>query len=156
MRRAVTGLALAIMMTGAALQAGPAAAMSPGGAGLITLTVDQAAVMRLDEPAGTIILGNPLIADAAVQDAETLVLTGRSFGVTNLIILDSGGREILNRQVSVGGTAGHLVTVHRATIRTSLSCTPDCESAPMVGDDSSAFDEITGQITSRNGLSVPQ
>lgn len=125
--------------------------------GVVALTVDQATVLRLAAPAGTIILGNPLIADASVQDSETLVLTGRSFGVTNIIVLGAGGEEILNAQLAVGGAAAagsHVVTLHRAASRTSLSCTPECEQAPMVGDDADIFDRLASQITTRTGLSL--
>ena len=126
-------------------------------AGVLTLGVDQATVLRLAKPAGTIILGNPLIADASVQDARTLVLTGRSFGITNIIVLDAQGAEVLNTQlsVSVGASGSHQVTLHRATSRMSLSCTPECEQAPMVGDDADLFDRLTAQITTRNALSTP-
>ncbi|MEM7530470.1 MAG: pilus assembly protein N-terminal domain-containing protein [Pseudomonadota bacterium] len=101
-------------------------------AGLVPLAIDQATVLRLSRPAGTIILGNPLIADASVQDAETLVLTGRSFGITNIIVLDANGDEVLNTQLTVrsSGSSSHIVTVHRATARSSFSCTPECETAP--------------------------
>lgn len=124
--------------------------------GFVSLGVDQATVIRLARPAGTVILGNPLIADASVQDTETLVLTGRSFGITNIIVLDGQGAEVLNAQLSVGmgGSNAHVVTVHRATARTSLSCTPDCEQAPMVGDDKDFFENLTAQITTRNALSL--
>lgn len=151
-RRFGRGALLVCAIAGAiAFEDAPATA-----AGVVTLGVDQATVLRLAKPAGTIILGNPLIADASVQDSETLILTGRSSGVTNIIVLDADGLEVLNTQLSVGGgSAGsHVVTLHRATARTSLSCTPECEQAPMVGDDAGLFERLTSQITARNALSA--
>ena len=57
----------------------------------VIVIVDQAKIFRVSRPAATIIIGNPAIVDATVEDDQTLVLTGRAFGVTNLIVLDSKG-----------------------------------------------------------------
>ena len=57
----------------------------------IEVTMNQAKIVKLSRAADTIIIGNPEIADASVQDASTVVLTGKGFGVTNLVILDEAG-----------------------------------------------------------------
>ncbi|TIL55424.1 MAG: hypothetical protein E5Y81_23815, partial [Mesorhizobium sp.] len=51
------------------------------GAG-IEVTMNQAKIVKLSRAADTIVVGNPAIADASVQDASTIVLTGKGFGVT--------------------------------------------------------------------------
>ena len=63
--------------------------------------MNQAKIVKLARPADTIVVGNPAIADAAVQDASTIVLTGKGFGVTNLVILDGDGNPIVDEQVTV-------------------------------------------------------
>ncbi len=63
--------------------------------------MNQAKILKLSRAADTIIIGNPEIADASVQDASTVVLTGRGFGVTNLVILDEAGAPIIDEQVIV-------------------------------------------------------
>src|ERR1019366_2351496 len=50
----------------------------------ITVGVDRAQVLRVSRPADVFIVGNPAIADATVQDSQTLVITGKSFGSTNI------------------------------------------------------------------------
>ena len=60
----------------------------------LLVTVDQAAVLQLTAAAGTIIIGNPAIAEATMVDNTTIVITGRSFGTTNLIVLDANGTII--------------------------------------------------------------
>ncbi|MEZ5799399.1 MAG: pilus assembly protein N-terminal domain-containing protein [Nitratireductor sp.] len=75
------------------------AAMAEEGTGEpVTVIVDRAKVFRISRPAATVIIGNPSIADATVEDEKTLVLTGRSFGVTNLIVLDAMGILSLTRR----------------------------------------------------------
>ena len=70
------------------LAAGAASAAQPSGAPeSVVVLVDQAKVVRLPEKAQTVIVGNPAIADVAVQRNGVMVVTGKSFGVTNLIEL---------------------------------------------------------------------
>ena len=70
------------------------------GAG-IEVTMNQAKIVKLSRAADTIVVGNPAIADASVQDASTIVLTGKGFGVTNLVVLDQEGRPIVDEQITV-------------------------------------------------------
>lgn len=95
----------------------------------IEVTMNQAKIVKLSRAADTIIIGNPEIADASVQDASTVVLTGKGFGVTNLVILDDTGAPIIDEQVMVSrATASTLRIYRRASVQT-LSCTPYCESS---------------------------
>lgn len=95
----------------------------------IEVSVNQAKVLKLTRAADTIIIGNPQIADASVQDATTIVLTGKNFGSTNLVVLDGDGAPIVDQQVVVSrNEAGTLRIYRRAAIQT-LSCTPNCEAA---------------------------
>ncbi len=95
----------------------------------IEVVMNQAKIVKLARPADTIVIGNPEIADASVQDAMTIVLTGKGFGVTNLVVLDSDGAPIVDEQVFVSrGTASSVRVYRRASVQT-LSCTPYCEGA---------------------------
>ncbi len=44
---------------------------------------DQAKVIKMPDRATTIVIGNPLIADVAIQPGGLAVVTGKSFGDTN-------------------------------------------------------------------------
>jgi Flp pilus assembly secretin CpaC len=95
----------------------------------IEVTMNQAKIVKLARAADTIVIGNPAIADASVQDASTVVLTGKGFGVTNLVVLDEMGNPIIDEQVTVTrGTASTVRIYRRAQVQT-LSCTPFCESS---------------------------
>ncbi|MEC9245627.1 MAG: pilus assembly protein N-terminal domain-containing protein, partial [Pseudomonadota bacterium] len=76
-----------------------------------------------------IVIGNPEIADAAVQDATTIVLTGKGFGVTNLVVLDLDGQPIVDEQVVVSRQSASSVRIYRRANVQTLSCTPYCESS---------------------------
>ena len=81
--------------------------------------MNQAKIVKLARPADTIVVGNPAIADASVQDASTIVLTGKGFGVTNLVVLDVDGNPIVDEQVTVvRQTASSVRVYRRADIQT--------------------------------------
>ncbi|MFU0506846.1 pilus assembly protein N-terminal domain-containing protein [Pseudaminobacter sp. NGMCC 1.201702] len=98
------------------------------GAG-IEVVMNQAKIVKLTRPADTIVVGNPAIADASVQDATTIVLTGKGFGVTNLVVLDGDGSPIIDEQITVGRHAASSVRIYRRANVQTLSCTPYCESS---------------------------
>ncbi|MET3660582.1 pilus assembly protein N-terminal domain-containing protein [Aquamicrobium ahrensii] len=94
----------------------------------IQVIMNEARIVKLPRPADTIVIGSSAIADASVQDATTLVLTGKSFGMTNLVILDKQGAPIMDEQVTVVRQTASTVRVYRRADVTTLSCTPYCES----------------------------
>jgi Flp pilus assembly secretin CpaC len=122
----------------------------------VIVTVDRALVFRIPQPASTIIVGNPSIADATVEDDKTLVLTGRSFGVTNLIILDKDGTAIVDQTLVVRGHETNTVRIYRRANRETLACAPVCEPTLTIGDNAEAFAFASEQIRERNALSDQQ
>jgi Flp pilus assembly secretin CpaC len=121
--------------------------------GVINVLLDRALVVQVDQPADTVIIGNPMIADATVRDNKTLIVTGRSFGTTNLIILDKDGRTIADNLVTVSAADDNLVTVYSRPGRQTYSCTPVCAPTIAIGDDSSTFGGRRDQISGRDELS---
>lgn len=94
---------------------------------LMTVYMDHARVLKLDRPISKVIVGNSDVADATVADAKTIVLTGRAFGTTNLVILDTDGNAMVDERILVSIDEGNTVRVFRQTNRSILSCTPNCE-----------------------------
>jgi hypothetical protein len=119
----------------------------------VIVTVDRAKVFRISRPASTVIIGNPSIADATVEDDVTLVLTGRSFGVTNLIVLDLDGNPIVDETIVVRGHEANTVRIYRRDERVTLACAPICEPTLTIGDNSDTFEFAQQQIEARNALS---
>ena len=95
----------------------------------IEVVMNQAKIVKLSRDADTIIVGNPLIADAAVKDARTIVITGKGFGVTNFVVLDTKGNPVVDEQVIVSRSVAETIRVYRRASVQTLSCTPFCESA---------------------------
>jgi Flp pilus assembly secretin CpaC len=124
--RSIAALALGLLVTGPVL----AETTDP-----ISVKVNMARILRISAPAATVIIGNPGVADITIQDPQTLVLTGRSFGQTNLIVLDSAGNPVADTIISVVQGQSDMVTVYLGSARTTLSCEPVCQPTIMLGDD---------------------
>jgi Flp pilus assembly secretin CpaC len=142
--------------------AGPRSAMAQTAANAaerpdaVAVMVDQAKVIRLPEKTQTVIVGNPMIADITVQKNGILVVTGKSFGVTNFIALDANGSLLAESRVTVRAATDAVVTVQRGMERESYSCAPQCQPAIQLGDSTRFFGEVGGQAISRNQMSSPQ
>lgn len=121
---------------------------------VIAVTVDNAKVMRLPEKTRTVIVGNPIIADVSLQKNGILILTGKSFGATNLIALDGAGEMLAESTISVQAPQASVVMVQRGLDRESYSCTPDCQPSVQLGDSTKYFGEVSGQADARRNLAT--
>ena len=121
-----------------------ASAAMPASAEGIDVTMNQAKILKLSRAADTIIIGNPEIADASVQDASTVVLTGKGFGVTNLVVLDEAGAPIIDEQVIVSRSTAETLRIYRRASVQTLSCTPYCESSYKSDAEKSSEAEMNG------------
>ena len=98
----------------------------------VGVTLDFAKLISFDQPARTIIIGNPAIADGTLSDEYNLVLTGKATGVTNMIILGDMGQEVANLSINVISNNGQLTTVHHGASQRTYSCAGSCR--PVASD----------------------
>jgi Pilus formation protein N terminal region len=117
----------------------------------LTVALDEAKLLRLPDKVATIVIGNPMIADVSLQPGGLLVITGKGFGLTNLVALDRSGAVLLEKSIEVEGPRGELVVLYRGIERETYSCTPICERRITLGDSNVYFDAVIGQAGSRNG-----
>jgi Flp pilus assembly secretin CpaC len=112
-------------------------ALGPAGAAAapLSVNVNMAKILKIAAPAATVIIGNPGVADVTIQDPQTLILTGKSYGETNLIVLDSTGRAVIDTVVEVIQTSASVVTVYLGNSRSTLTCEPVCQPTITIGDD---------------------
>jgi Flp pilus assembly secretin CpaC len=113
----------------------------------IIIRLDQAKIVKLPEKTTTLVVGNPLIADASVQPGGIIVLTAKSFGLTNLVALDRNGVTLMEHPIQVLGPADSVVTLYRGIERETYSCMPNCERRIMLGDSATYFSAIMSQST---------
>jgi len=114
---------------------------------------DQSQLLRLPRPAAEIIIGNPSIADVTVQTGNLLVITGKTFGITNIIALDAERNVIWDERVLVRRDEAKVVNLQRGTQRQSFNCTPQCNPQIVIGDDATYFNAIKSASETKIGFS---
>jgi Pilus formation protein N terminal region len=123
----------------------------------ITVKTDETMLVKVTGKPGTVAIGNPSIADATVENGN-LFVTGRSFGSTNLIVLDQNGKELINFRISVQSGGDNNVVMFSAGARRSMACAPLCEASVQPGDDPNYAGQILSITQQKAALAgaVPQ
>jgi Flp pilus assembly secretin CpaC len=92
----------------------------------LNVEIDHATRVQLRAPAGSVIVANPRIADVTVVDANTLFITGKGYGVTEVIAVDTLGRPLFQSQVVVSAGSAGSVRVWRGGQATEMACGSSC------------------------------
>ena len=121
---------------------------------MIAVILDQAKIARLPETTATLIVGNPMIADVTMlKNNNTMVITGKGFGQTNLIAIDATGSLIEEEQIQVLPSKAVLV-LQSGSSRISYACDPTCVPTVQLGDEDKTFKEVGEQMSTRNGYAA--
>ena len=102
----------------------------------LSIDIDQSSRIQLRAPAGSVIVGNPNIADVTVVDANTLFITGKGYGVTEIVAVDALGRTVYQSQVVVTAGDTGRVRVWRGAQPTEMACASTC--SPSIRSDAGA------------------
>jgi hypothetical protein len=147
-----SSIAGSILRTGivAAISALSAAGAS---AGDLIVRYDQSQLLHLPRPASEVIVGNPSIADVTLQDGNLLVVTGKTFGITNVIALDAAHNVIQDQRVMVERDDTRTVNLHKGSTRFTYACTPNCEPTLTIGDDKDFFGAVQTANTQKTKFS---
>lgn len=137
-----------VMATVVALVAG-AMTVPAIAADSIEVEMDNARLLKVPEGTDTIIVGNPLIADVAVQRNNVMVVTGKLYGTTNMIALDAKGAIISESRIVVATPQQDRLIVLRGGEKETYSCNPDCGPVLQVGDSEKAFNKAAQQSGQR-------
>lgn len=129
MTRPFTPARLAAALAAAAVLCAPSTGTAQSAS--LNVEIDQAQRVQLRGPAGSVIVGNPAIADVTVVDSNTLYITGKGYGVTEIVAVDTIGRTVFQSQVIVTAGAGSgRVRVWRGGQATEMACAASC--APSI------------------------
>ena len=124
----IFGLALAY--------AGQATAAQP-----LVLYADQSKIISLTGTPSIVVVGNPSIADATIQ-GQRVFLHGRSFGTTNVVILNDNGDQLADFEIDVQLGGGNNVSLFKAGALYTYVCAADCESVMHIGDQPVYFKDV--------------
>ena len=119
----------------------------------LVVAYDQSQLLRLPRAVSSVIIGNPSIADVAIQGGNLLVVTGKTFGVTNIIALDAERNIIQDQRIVVKRDEVRTVNLTKGGLRQSYSCTPNCSPTLTIGDDTAYFDIISKHAATKTKFS---
>jgi len=148
--RAISRLASSVHAL--ALTAGISVCGSAMAADLV-VRYDQSQLLRLPRPAAEVIIGNPSIADVSLQGGNLIVVTGKTFGITNIIALDADRNIIQDQRVMVERDDRRVVNLHKGSNRFTYACTPNCEPTLTIGDDKAFFDSVQSHNAAKTKFS---
>ncbi len=91
---------MAVVLTLAPLRA-TAQDVWDGRVSTLSLKVGEAKFIRLQEPATSIFVSNPAVADIDLQSAKSIYIVGRGLGTTNLYVLGQDDKPLVQGTVHV-------------------------------------------------------
>lgn len=80
----------------------------------LKLTPDKSELVRLDKPAGSIIIGNPNHLNILADTSKTLVLVPRLPGATHFTVLGKDGNVLMQRHVIVASPKEKYMRIRRS------------------------------------------
>ena len=137
---------LSAVLTALALASAPTLVQAQ--ADTMSVEIDRSSRVQLSGAASSVIVGNPQIADVSVVDANTLFITGKGYGVTEVVAVDAIGRTLFQREVVVTGGSTGSVRVWRGGPATEMACAASCApSVRTVGDTGAASSSSASAAT---------
>ena len=119
----------------------------------ITVEADRAKIVNFVGEPAAIIIGNPTFADVTVRTGK-LIVHGRHFGTTNLLILDDKGDQLANFELNVVQRPVQGIVMYKAGRRETYSCAPNCEVTLAVGDSSDYTKQVNEQINTKTSAAT--
>jgi hypothetical protein len=117
-------LFFAVLACSGALAAYPSSAAA---AAALSVPLSETRPLSLPGSASDVLIGDPAIADVTVVDHHHLLIHGKSFGRTNLVVMDAAGRTVFSGPIVVGASDEDHVTVFRGALQSDYSCATRCE-----------------------------
>jgi len=123
--------------------------------------LNKTEIVRLPSAASAVLVGNPEIADVSIHSADTIFVIGRSYGETNIVVLDTQGHTVIDANIQVNNVLPRngVRVFYGSDARETFNCTPYCAASPVLGDtpafigaNSAAGD---GNINNTLALGVP-
>jgi hypothetical protein len=145
MRRFLPIAALALALAAPALPAAAAPAL--------TVAIDHVARLSVSRPAGSVIVGNPAVADVTVVDARTVYVSGRNYGISEVVVLDEIGRTVWQGDVVVTAPTQGEVSIYRGSQVTEMACSGLC--APTLRNGKSGAAGSAGGASGGSAGSMP-
>lgn len=130
---------------------------------ILRLTPDKSELIRLEDPAASIIVGNPKHINVIADSSNTLVVIPRMPGATHFTVLGKKGQVIMQRHVIVASPKEDYVRIKRTCTGNSDDCAktsvfycPDmCHEISMDNEASEASSQNNADTNNGGGSNPP-
>jgi len=87
--------------------------------------------------AANVVVANPAVADVTMVDSHSIIILGRGYGATAIMVLDRNGRVLFDGHVRVSPPEQGLVTIHHGIATRCAPATPAAaaQASPGSGGD---------------------
>ena len=136
------------------------AAPAPALAETLSVPLSETRPLSLGGSAADVLIGDASIADVTVVDHHHLLIHGKAFGRTNLVVMDAGGRTVFSGPIVVSTGDEDHVSLFRGVAQSEYTCAARCEkisgAAASGGNSGSGMPSgpaaaVTGPLTSALG-----
>ena len=150
-------------------------ALTAGGLGMasqaqaserVMVEKNHATRIALKAPAGSVIVGNPDIADVTVVDSRTVFIMGKGFGSSSVTITDQMGHPLFDGEVVVTTAQKGTVTIFKGLKSSLAVCSNICvtedngtggpSSASSGGGDAPSLGAATAAVSPAMGQAMGQ
>jgi hypothetical protein len=115
MRRPIQTAFLAFLVLGISVSAALA-----GGSEVVQINQSRRFPLRGD--AATVVVGDPTVADVTMADAHSVIVMGRGYGATQVLVSDHAGHILFASKITVVAPDAGRVTVYRAGNESNFGC----------------------------------
>jgi Flp pilus assembly secretin CpaC len=100
---------------------------TPAAATTVRVALDQSTRIILNRPARDVVVGNPAVADVNLLDSRNIVILGKGYGTTSILVVDKEGRTIADHQIVVSSPDAGAVSMFRGALMQTYTCDSRCE-----------------------------
>jgi Flp pilus assembly secretin CpaC len=93
----------------------------------VNVGISQGVRLMVAGSAANVVVSNPAIADVTVVDAHSIIVLGKGYGATQIMVMDSTGRLLLDSVVTVTAPSEGQMTLYRGSAPQQFNCSPRCE-----------------------------
>ncbi|HUO22099.1 MAG TPA: pilus assembly protein N-terminal domain-containing protein [Caulobacteraceae bacterium] len=92
-----------------------------------SVPLSESRPLSLPGSASDVLVGDPAIADVTVVDHHHILVHGKMFGRTNLVVMDGAGRTLFSGPIVVSAADEDHVSLFRGSQQSEYSCSTRCE-----------------------------
>ena len=93
----------------------------------VNVGLNQGVRLQVAGAAANVVVSNPTIADVTMVDSHSVIVLGKGYGTTQIMVMDLAGHLLLDSVVTVNAPSEGQMTIYRGGVPQQYNCSPRCE-----------------------------